>query len=145
MTMIENRKTLNTSDIDGFDKVEVVLVDYSPSASTITTPKPETATQKPDESSAVSPASVDWGSPTAKSTEDSAIQDKYDVFSDTEADEAMKALQKEEECMQQKKDACSGAGSGLEVPNREGESEFKVMAADASVFTFGDEEDYERE
>lgn len=44
---------------------------------------------------------------------------------------------------QPKIDAVSGAMSGLGVNNSE--SEFKVMAADASVFTFGDEDDYESE
>lgn len=43
-----------------------------------------------------------------------------------------------------KNDAVVGVVSGLEVPNNT-ESEFKAMAADASVFTFGDEEDYESE
>ncbi|KAL6964033.1 Phosphatidylinositol 3,4,5-trisphosphate 3-phosphatase and protein-tyrosine-phosphatase pten2a [Sarracenia purpurea var. burkii] len=43
-------------------------------------------------------------------------------------------------------DAIGGTGSGLEVPHPVGEvSDFKAMAADASVFTFGDEEDYESE
>lgn len=45
----------------------------------------------------------------------------------------------------QKKDASGGAVSSLgALNNPTGEvSEFKAMAADASVFTFGDEEDYE--
>jgi len=42
-----------------------------------------------------------------------------------------------------KSDAGGGAVPALEVPNRE--SEFKAMAADASVFTFGDDEDFESE
>lgn len=42
-----------------------------------------------------------------------------------------------------KSDVAGGAISGLEVSNTE--SEFKAMAADASVFTFGDDEDYESE
>lgn len=37
------------------------------------------------------------------------------------------------------------AASGSEVPNPERVSEFKAMAADASVFTFGDDEEYESE
>ncbi|XP_034681128.1 phosphatidylinositol 3,4,5-trisphosphate 3-phosphatase and protein-tyrosine-phosphatase PTEN2A [Vitis riparia] len=44
-----------------------------------------------------------------------------------------------------KSDAVGGVTSGLEVPNPERVSEFKAMAADASVFTFGDDEDYESE
>lgn len=39
--------------------------------------------------------------------------------------------------------AVGGSVEGLEGTNRE--SEFKAMAADASVFTFGDDEDYESE
>lgn len=42
-----------------------------------------------------------------------------------------------------KSDAVGGGVSGHELPNTE--SEFKAMAADASVFTFGDDEDYESE
>ena len=44
-----------------------------------------------------------------------------------------------------KSDAVGGATSEHEVPNPERVSEFKAMAADASVFTFGDDEDYESE
>lgn len=45
---------------------------------------------------------------------------------------------------------CDGAeksASGLEMPKLDsgGVSDFKAIAADASVFTFGDEEDYESE
>jgi len=39
----------------------------------------------------------------------------------------------------------STTGAALEAPNTGGVSEFKAMAADASVFTFGDDEDYESE
>ncbi len=42
-----------------------------------------------------------------------------------------------------KSDAGGGAVPALEVPNTK--SEFKAMAADASVFTFGDDEDFESE
>lgn len=44
-----------------------------------------------------------------------------------------------------KSDGVGGLTSGHEVPNPERVSEFKAMAADASVFTFGDDEDYESE
>ena len=45
-----------------------------------------------------------------------------------------------------RKDTIGGTMSGLEVPNPKGEvSDFKAMAADASVFTFGDEDDFESE
>ncbi|KAK9690913.1 hypothetical protein RND81_09G162900 [Saponaria officinalis] len=39
----------------------------------------------------------------------------------------------------------SGTGTVLKDPGSEGGSDFKAMAADASVFTFGDDEDYESE
>ena len=43
-----------------------------------------------------------------------------------------------------KKENTARVVSGLEVSNPVDEvSEFKAMAADASVFTFGDDEDYE--
>lgn len=43
-----------------------------------------------------------------------------------------------------KKDASVGTASSVDVSNPVGGvSDFKVMAADASVFSFGDEEDYE--
>lgn len=44
-----------------------------------------------------------------------------------------------------KKEAIGGT-AGTQLPNSVGEvSEFKAMAADASVFSFGDDEDYESE
>ncbi|GMH02856.1 hypothetical protein Nepgr_004695 [Nepenthes gracilis] len=194
-TMIENRKTLNTNDIDGFDKrklpspgfqVEVVLVDYSDTVST--TPKPETVSQKSDESSGVHPASVDAGSSAVNSSQANATREKDDVFSDSEAEEGgsskgrraqsassaeaakstvpssetksssdqVESLTRETEQIslgkadstqahsaEQKKDSATTAGSGRDASNSEGVSEFKAMAADASVFTFGDEDDYE--
>ncbi|KAL9238318.1 hypothetical protein vseg_012753 [Gypsophila vaccaria] len=39
----------------------------------------------------------------------------------------------------------SGTGTSLKDPGSVGGSDFKAMAADASVFTFGDDEDYESE
>lgn len=45
-----------------------------------------------------------------------------------------------------KKDSTGGSVSGTENSSRvKGDSDFKVVAADASVFTFGDEDDYESE
>ncbi|XP_030486306.2 phosphatidylinositol 3,4,5-trisphosphate 3-phosphatase and protein-tyrosine-phosphatase PTEN2A [Cannabis sativa] len=44
---------------------------------------------------------------------------------------------------EQKPDVAGASVPGIENPNPE--SEFKAMAADASVFTFGDEDDYESE
>ncbi|KAM3695014.1 hypothetical protein ACB098_07G098300 [Castanea mollissima] len=199
-TMSENRKVLNTNDLDGFDKrklpspgfqVEVVLVDYNDTVPT--TPNPETSAKKMDESSGTTPASVDEGTAQPNQNNNSKSHDKDDVFSDSEAEETAASKSRQAEtasaaggggtvpnttsssetktnsdqvasvvratehmslgnsgstqihaaASEPKSDAAGGAISGLEAPNTE--SEFKAMAADASVFTFGDEEDYESE
>lgn len=44
-----------------------------------------------------------------------------------------------------KTDAVGGTAPALNSTTNNTESEFKVIAADASVFTFGDEDDYESE
>ncbi|PPD93292.1 hypothetical protein GOBAR_DD09776 [Gossypium barbadense] len=82
-TMMENRKILNTSDLDWFDKrklpspgfqVEVVLADYNdPDPSN---PPTKTTTTKPDESSGTSAA------PSSNNN------NKDDVFSDGEEEES---------------------------------------------------------
>lgn len=196
-TMIENRKTLHTGDIDWFDKrklpspgfqVEVVLVDYESPAPP--PPRAETLAQKPDENTSVSsPATpANESSPGPSPGEDSRSQEKDDVFSDSEAEEGgsiksrkasvaapsgeaqstgpsseAKASSEKGASLTQKTEPISlSAGSSTQVhsvdkskndtvarsdsslgaPNS-GESDFKAMAADASVFSFGDEEDYE--
>ncbi|GKV22622.1 hypothetical protein SLEP1_g32478 [Rubroshorea leprosula] len=199
-TMIENRKFLNTSDLDGFDKrklpspgfqVEVVLIDYN--GTLPTTPSPETAPNKPNESSGASDtAPVDGGAVPSNQNKESGSgnNDKDDVFSDSESEEgasksrknhAASTVEKDSSSTtsksetntnsdkvaglthttgqlsmgntssqqinssnsEPKKEAKGEAISGVEVSNSE--SEFKAMAADASVFTFGDDEDYESE
>ncbi|CAK9169446.1 unnamed protein product [Ilex paraguariensis] len=206
-TMIENRKILNTNDLDGFDKrklpspgfqVEVVLVDYN--SAVPTKPTAENVTTKAVESSStttssgtVSP-SVDGAVAATNPKKELGSNEKDDVFSDSEAEETgssksrqtkeaseaggtvgatapisevkttsdqVASLTRETEQVslggtgsthivptnEPKKDAVGGPVSGLDVPNPVGEvsSDFRVMAADASVFTFGDEEDYESE
>ncbi|XP_059445141.1 phosphatidylinositol 3,4,5-trisphosphate 3-phosphatase and protein-tyrosine-phosphatase PTEN2A-like [Corylus avellana] len=196
-TMTENRKVLNTNDLDGFDKrklpspgfqVEVVLVDSN--GIVTSTPNTETAAKKTDESSGTSPASVDEGASRPSQNKDSKGRDKDDVFSDSEAEEIGSSKSRQAEAAsaargtvinttsssetrtnsdqiasvsretehlslgntgptqmhvdsERKSDAVGGAVPALEVPNTE--SEFKAMAADASVFTFGDDEDFESE
>ncbi|KAJ6751201.1 hypothetical protein OIU85_001698 [Salix viminalis] len=90
---MENRKILNTSDIDGFDKrklpspgfqVEVVLVDYDGTVSTRL--NTETAVRKSDEGSSIASASVDAGTTAPNQNKDSGSNDKDDVFSDNEAE-----------------------------------------------------------
>ncbi|KAJ6716587.1 PHOSPHATASE WITH HOMOLOGY TO TENSIN [Salix koriyanagi] len=197
-TFTENRKILNTSDIDGFDKrklpspgfqVEVVLVDYDGSFSTGS--NAETDVKKSEEGSSIAPASADAAAAAPNQIKDPGSNDKDDVFSDGEADESESSKQKQAEASsagaaqsaatpapspgtdsksgevaslsqateqlslgnmgsqqshaatsQPKSEETGGTVSSIETTNSH--SEFKAMAADASVFTFGDDdEDYE--
>ncbi|XP_031120774.1 phosphatidylinositol 3,4,5-trisphosphate 3-phosphatase and protein-tyrosine-phosphatase PTEN2A-like [Ipomoea triloba] len=196
-TMIENRKILNTSDLDGFDKrklpspgfqVEIVLVDYDTAFPTRSQPEVAVSSKSTDNSSTnpasgSSPHSADEPAD-ANSNQKSGSSEKDDVFSDNEAEETEKPkvgkvtiasegvqakvstsgnntgspqisslTQKTQQVSlgdsglkhnEQKRDTTVGAASVPEVSNTE-VSDFKIMAADASVFTFGDEEDYESE
>lgn len=196
-TMTENRKVLNTSDLDGFDKrklpspgfmVEVVLADYD---GNVVASKPETTTKKSDESSSnssASPAPEESRSPAQNADKESESNDKDDVFSDGEAEqsgssrskqtkapsEAVETVKNDSRVSESNRTSNQVANlshateqvslgnksstpthsaseprsnvdgrsvSSLGVPSAE--SEFKAMAADASVFTFGDDEDYE--
>ncbi|KHG14004.1 Phosphatidylinositol-3,4,5-trisphosphate 3-phosphatase and dual-specificity phosphatase PTEN [Gossypium arboreum] len=177
-TMMENRKILNTSDLDWFDKrklpspgfqVEVVLADYNDPVPS--NPPTKTTANKPDESSGTSAA------PSSNNN------NKDDVFSDVEEEESATSTNRQQKPAASSattksetstnpdqvtslvhstekvslgsansqqthttgnptKDAAA-AVAGTEVSSLE--SEFKVMAADTSVFSFGDEEDYESE
>lgn len=201
-TMIENRKILNTSDLDGFDKrklpspgfqVEVVLVDYDAAAPP--RPRSEIADDKTVESSGAdtpsepSPVAVHEAAVVKNSDKNSGSNEKDDVFSDSEAEETGSLKSKEvsgapdsrnsvnkniggsdhKTSLDQsthlsheterlslgstgsvqsepRKDAVKGSLPNPEVSNPTANvSQFKAMAADASVFTFGDEEDYESE
>ncbi|XP_057464924.1 phosphatidylinositol 3,4,5-trisphosphate 3-phosphatase and protein-tyrosine-phosphatase PTEN2A-like isoform X2 [Actinidia eriantha] len=195
-TMIENRKTLNTGDLDGFDKrklpspgfqVEVVLVDYN--GTVPTRPQTEPDTDKSVESSGATPTPVDENASMTNLNKDSDRNEKDDVFSDSEDEETGPSKSRQSKAASEaggtvdtktsnsettnsshiagltceteqvslgktsstqtsepRKDAIGGTVSGLEVPNPKGEvSDFKAMAADASVFTFGDEDDFEGE
>ncbi|XP_019441473.1 PREDICTED: phosphatidylinositol 3,4,5-trisphosphate 3-phosphatase and protein-tyrosine-phosphatase PTEN2A-like isoform X2 [Lupinus angustifolius] len=168
-TMTENRKVLNISDLDGFDKrklpspgflVEVVLVDYN---GNVVTYKPDTVTNKSDESSSNNPAPVEDGeaehhaSSRTKQTK-AATEAVTNVTTGTELNRISNQITNVTHATEQvslgnksstaihstgepKSDVDGRTTSGLEAPSTE--SEFKAMAADASVFTFGDEEDYE--
>ncbi|KAF7811016.1 phosphatidylinositol 3,4,5-trisphosphate 3-phosphatase and protein-tyrosine-phosphatase PTEN2A [Senna tora] len=191
-TMTENRKILNTNDLDGFDKrklpspgflVEVVLVDYN---GNVTTAQAETVTKKSDERSSTSTVPVDASTTTPNSEKESGNQDKEDdVFSDGEGEDSGSTRSRQAKAASEGV-SNSSTGSESQTSNRmtnltqatekislgnanatpmdnankpksdegrtvsslEGgstESEFKAMAADASVFTFGDDEDYESE
>ncbi|KAL9231729.1 hypothetical protein vseg_006918 [Gypsophila vaccaria] len=202
-TMVENRKTLNTSDIDGFDKrklaspgfqVEIVLVDCDDTPSTQPQPEPESQTY---ENPATNPPIVNEAASSPNPSKESENQPqseqqgKDDVFSDDESgsSKSRKAAQvsspteatksptppSETNTTGQKVEAStnktgktspgkgdstlvhstndlkiesgpqSGTGASPKEPTSEGGSDFKAMAADASVFTFGDDEDYESE
>ncbi|KAH9623107.1 hypothetical protein KSS87_002538 [Heliosperma pusillum] len=55
------------------------------------------------------------------------------------------SVSKESSKKDSKVESTAGSKSGPKDPGAEGGSDFKAMAADASVFTFGDDEDYESE
>ncbi|KAF8410113.1 hypothetical protein HHK36_002635 [Tetracentron sinense] len=102
-TMMENRKFLNASDLDGFDKimgyglavqrklpspgfqVEVVLIDCDGTVPTRS--KTEATNKGSDASSGTSPASGDGVTATPDPSKGSGSQDKDDLFSDGEAEE----------------------------------------------------------
>ncbi|KAB2095033.1 hypothetical protein ES319_A01G007300v1 [Gossypium barbadense] len=150
-TMIENRKLLSTGDLDGFDKrklpspgfkVEIVLVDYNGTAP----PKsqPETPTNKQDESSGTS-ESAEGATSKSKTTNSDQVAslvkstEKVSLGStDTQHKHAINEPRKD--TVQQAADAADAR-----VPISSSESQFKAMATDASVFSFGDEEDFDSE
>jgi len=138
-----------------------------------TTPQPESTVDKSVETSAPSPASVTDDTTTKIPTKNSENSDKDDVFSDSDADESGSSKDKvvknidtktsnsetsdsaqiaslTQETKRVSLDKTSSSRSNVSTePSHNvpvGEvSEFKAMAADASVFTFGDEEDYDSE
>ncbi|TYH29417.1 hypothetical protein ES288_A01G009800v1 [Gossypium darwinii] len=150
-TMIENRKLLSTGDLDGFDKrklpspgfkVEIVLVDYNGTAP----PKsqPETPTNKQDESSGTS-ESAEGATSKSKTTNSDQVAslvkstEKVSLGgTDTQHKHAINEPRKD--TVQQAADAADAR-----VPISSSESQFKAMATDASVFSFGDEEDFDSE
>ncbi|RRT47950.1 hypothetical protein B296_00042417 [Ensete ventricosum] len=191
-TFMENRKILNTSDLDGFDKVEVVLANYDGSN------PPRQISSNANKESAGGTTSVtatkeSSSTPPSTADRDFGNQDKDDVFSDSEAEETGSSKSKRDRMVGDKdgttvtakgieiksskeeaatisqdirqislKDAAeakknpdaadakfegSSKGSIVETPELESStmSEFKAIAADASVFSFGDDEDYESE
>ncbi|PKA49162.1 Formin-like protein 20 [Apostasia shenzhenica] len=203
-TMTENRKVLNISDLDGFDKrklpspgfqVEVVLADYD--SSVPNRPSRSVASQETDAGSATNDPVGESNKPSNPPTNTNleSPRNKDDVFSDSEAEEggSSKSRQsrgpratatlphtsetsetdasvKEEssniahlvqqvprKAEEAAKNAAPERGSEenkfsfapistLQAPELESASasEFKAIAADASVFSFGDE-DYESE
>ncbi|KAM7251153.1 hypothetical protein ACFE04_023036 [Oxalis oulophora] len=185
-TMMENRKIITTSELDGFDKrklpspgfqVEVVLADYNTPTATRSSDS-ETPTQKTDEGTNTANANAT----TPNQDKESKSNDEDNVFSDGEGEDASSSKSRNVQSAETVTTTTSGvppnpniasltqatqtvslgdktktpattesksnsvgtaAIGGLESSNVE--SEFKAMAADASVFSFGDDEDYESE
>lgn len=195
-TMMENRKILNTSELDGFDKrklpspgfqVEVVLADYNGSVSISTAAA--TVKKEPEGSPASGTSNNEQTAPAQKPDKDSGNQDKDDVFSDSETEESNSSRKSKSsqvtpgragsdvtatsENKPSKNEAktptreqgvaapaatpkdsgaakvlsSTAASSSFETAKLDssGVSEFKAIAADASVFSFGDEDEYESE
>ncbi|OWM82150.1 hypothetical protein CDL15_Pgr001724 [Punica granatum] len=177
-TMMENKITLSSSDLDGFDKrklpspgfqLEIVMVDYKESLHA----KPKTEGRKPENSSDHNYTSGSRD-PSNTNAKKASGNEEDDVFSDSEGedgspksrhtqttnngDEPKATGPASEEFAKQEvstgsKESAQQNDSGkadpsianISKPDSGGNSEFKVVAADASVFTFGDEEDYESE
>ncbi|PPR88277.1 hypothetical protein GOBAR_AA32404 [Gossypium barbadense] len=123
-------------------KVEIVLVDYNGTAP----PKsqPETPTNKQDESSGTS-ESAEGATSKSKTTNSDQVAslvkstEKVSLGStDTQHKHAINEPRKD--TVQQAADAADAR-----VPISSSESQFKAMATDASVFSFGDEEDFDSE
>ncbi|KAH9712079.1 phosphatidylinositol 3,4,5-trisphosphate 3-phosphatase and dual-specificity protein phosphatase pten [Citrus sinensis] len=195
-TMTENRKILDGSDLDGFDKrkvpspgfqVEIVMIDYDGILPTKT--KSDSANRRQD-------CSTDYASvPTGGATigpnhrKVTKSEDNDDVFSDSDGEEADTSKSRQADAASGGESAPHGIlsnsmadnvpqsqrsghlslsnekpkvknvskepttdgvrepASSLPMPNLDsmGASDIKSMAADASVFSFGDDEDYESE
>lgn len=171
-TMMENRITLNHSDLDGFNKrkipspgfqVEIVMIDYDGS---VPPTKQENHTTESNREGN-SPSSSGQTTVPPNQSKASKKKDEDDIFSDSEGEETPKskhargnkesaktanqrktltqgtqqltlnkASTKESASNETEGDVAGKSGSG-------GASDFKSMAADASVFSFGDEEDFE--
>ncbi|PIA27150.1 hypothetical protein AQUCO_08300086v1 [Aquilegia coerulea] len=184
-TMMPNRKILNTSDLDGFDKrsfpspgfqVEIVMIDYNGNIPRRT---------KNERTSTGSGGSLSTDTTASRSNPEkgSENQDKDDVFSDSESEESEssgkrkaqvtysaepannttypKAVPEEVAAITHGTAQISLTGGGpteisrtksggtsqeeMKKVDSMGVSDIKAIAADASVFSFGDEEDSESE
>ena len=127
-------------------------MDYDPTAQ----PKPQTeSTPKPAESTTTTPAPPPPSDTTSPLPKDSATSEKDDeVFSDNESTGTNTNSSKIENLSDKTQNisisnSVSKQTDTTNVPKQSGSnpigevSDFKAMAADASVFTFGDDEDYE--
>ncbi|CAN6199095.1 unnamed protein product [Urochloa humidicola] len=201
--MMENRVTLNPTDLDDFDKrklpspgfqVEVVLVDYDGSQQPKPKPAAGPADNKSDTNSSDSTVAKENNLAPAESNKGTGSSAKDEVFSDSEGEDGSSKGRKEKTASGGQSNAnvakpsgtntvqeASAAASRLELEkvaiteqgaakapdatslktevssksssttapppavDSSSMSEFKAIAADASVFSFGDEDDYESE
>ncbi|KAK2657539.1 hypothetical protein Ddye_010591 [Dipteronia dyeriana] len=181
-TMTENRKILDASDLDGFEKrklpspgfkVEIVMVDYD--GTLPTNSKADSASQQVSDGSSAS-VSVPTGGVSGSSSQSKVSKSQDDdVFSDSDGEETGASKNRQTHVASPGDPAAheqSNTGAGTEklplkspeskeptvggsknpasiqaLPHLDsvGANDFKAIAADTSVFTFGDEEDYESE
>ncbi|XP_062003625.1 phosphatidylinositol 3,4,5-trisphosphate 3-phosphatase and protein-tyrosine-phosphatase PTEN2A-like [Rosa rugosa] len=169
-TMTENnRKFLNADDLDGFEKrklpsprfqVEVIMIDYNGTSPTI--PKADSSNKKPDGSS--NDASASSGGDAANLNQRKR-EDGDDVFSDSEGEESgdrksrlaeansraeltapdhsSNTTGKQMETSAQTVDSPQNGSSHKQTSDGAGKSgaeDIRAIAADASVFSFGDED-----
>jgi phosphatidylinositol-3,4,5-trisphosphate 3-phosphatase/dual-specificity protein phosphatase PTEN len=166
-TMMENRVFLGPSDLDGFDKrklpspgfqVEIVMIDYD--GSTPTKPKPNNNTS--EESSRGSEKTTTTNHAASPSN---PTQNNDNVFSDSDGEESEPSRISSSETQTVEKgddtnttirnetekicvvgptemSTANETKSVVDIPNFDS-GDIKAIAADASVFSFGDDEDYE--
>ncbi|XP_024949761.2 phosphatidylinositol 3,4,5-trisphosphate 3-phosphatase and protein-tyrosine-phosphatase PTEN2A-like isoform X2 [Citrus sinensis] len=195
-TMTENRKILDGSDLDGFDKrkvpspgfqVEIVMIDYDGILPTKT--KSDSANRRQDCSTDYASVPTDGATIGPNHRKVTKSEDNDDVFSDSDGEEADTSKSRQADAASGGESAPHGIlsnstadnvpqsqrsghlslsnekpkvknvskepttdgvrepASSLPMPNLDsmGASDIKSMAADASVFSFGDDEDYESE
>ncbi|XP_065876189.1 phosphatidylinositol 3,4,5-trisphosphate 3-phosphatase and protein-tyrosine-phosphatase PTEN2A-like [Euphorbia lathyris] len=179
-TLTENRKTLDASDLDGFDKrklpspgfqVEVVMIDYDGTSSTKSTGN-SSRKESGDTPKGSDYASKSSSGVTGNSNPKRASENEDDVFSDSDSEETDASKSRQQTTtpsgdssnitagqlthgteqmslnnrQPSKEQTTQKPNSALEMRNVDsvGASNIKAIAADASVFSFGDEEeDYE--
>ncbi|GAB4846950.1 Phosphatidylinositol 3,4,5-trisphosphate 3-phosphatase and protein-tyrosine-phosphatase pten2a, variant 2 [Ancistrocladus abbreviatus] len=172
--MIENRLILSTDDLDGFDKrklpsprfqVEIVMIDYNgviPKGSNA-----DPSSKKSNGRLGRTPTCNNEGAATSSQNGRSESDGKDDVFSDSDGEgdessnvkqfqtpanehvtnlthEANKLSIRDKEPTLSKNSDSGSAAPNSPGLNSSGLTDFKAIAADASVFSFGDE-DYESE
>ncbi|QDP16921.2 hypothetical protein Tsubulata_070016 [Turnera subulata] len=188
-TMIENRKTLDASDLDGFDKrklpspgfqVEIVMIDYDGTLPT----KSNAHNTRKESDGTTSSNNLPVSSGVTVPKENRQVADNEDdVFSDSDGEETGGSKGKQSQgpsavvsrpdhasnmTTEQMKSLAHGAeqlslhdSSKVNASKKPGNdsvqspasglthtievTDIKAIAADASVFSFGDEEDYESE